>query len=236
MIFYPNLNKGNLKYKNYNLLDFDNQMNSKIDEKKLPFGRCKTIYNYSCSSGALHDGIGLSELKLIYNNDYDLQYKTLLLPTTNFVHACYFLRYWLEDINSYMSVLITYCADDKLYYNYLNSSDTEWYEISNLSFKSTPTAIYSKFNGDDSLIFYSDEDGMFVWNINIHDVIKVENPPKITSMCIHDNRLFATIDGEAKSIIFSEELNPINFNVSVEEGGYINMSDDFGKCNKVYSK
>ena len=75
---------------------------------------------------------------------------------------------------------------------------------------------------------------MIVWNKDMDDIIQVIDPPKITSMCIHDNRMFATIQGEARSIIFSEELNPINFNVSSDEGGYINMQDDFGNVTKLY--
>ena len=101
----------------------------------------------------------------------------------------------------------------KIYYNEFNMQTVEWKELKNLTLNEKPMAMYCKVNGKDSLIFYSKKDGMFVWDILMSNAYKVDNPPDITSMCIHNDRLFATIDGDARSIIFSEELNPINFNI-----------------------
>ena len=234
-MFYANVVKGNIKFKKYNALPFNNLINHKLDAKTVPFGRCDNLYNFNTYTGALTDGIGISDIELVYENYYDMKYKTVQLPSAKEITGCYFLKYWHEPMNQYLYLLMIYCHDGKILYNMVNSINSEWTEIDNLQFSSKPMALYSKVNGVDSLIFYTENDGMFVWNMQLSKPIKVDNPPKITSMCIHDNRLFATIKGDARSVIFSEELNPTNFNVSTEEGGYINMSDDFGKCNKVVS-
>lgn len=234
-MFYPNLIKGKLKYKNFNFAPFNKHINSKLDEKTLPFGSCSNLYNFNTSSGALIDGVGIDDITLIWDSFYDLEYKTLDLPLTFYIAGCYFFKYWESQHDRYLYFIIIYGANKKLYYNIINGVNTEWHEIKNINFTAKPIALYSKVNGVDSIIFYSKEDGMYVWNYHISQAYKVENSPLITSMCIHDNRMFATIDGEARSIIFSEELNPINFNVSTNEGGYIDMGDDFGKCNKVIS-
>ena len=233
-MFYKNLIKNNLKCKKYNFLPFNSQMNFKFNYQSQPLGRCSQVYNFDTSSEALKDGLGVTELKFVWNNAHDLQYKTLVAPTFAFVENAYFFRYWHKTWGYYY-VLVIYCSNKKIYYNYVNQYNDQWHEITNLTLTEEPIALYSKVNGVDCLIFYNDEDGMFVWDIRGTDAYKVENPPAITSMCIHNERLFATVKGEARSIIFSEELNPINFNVSTEEGGYINMDDDHGKCNRVIS-
>lgn len=234
-MFYPNLINGNLKYKKFDFVPFNNGINSKLDEKLLPLGRCDSMYNFNCSTGALIDGIGISDLKLIWDNFYDIKYKDLGLPQGTYIKSCYFFKYWDTKTNEYLYILLLYGVNKKIYFNIVNTINTEWHEVSNLEFSVNPMVIYAKVNNIDSLIFYTKEDGMFVWNFNISQVYKVENAPLITSMCIHNNRMFATIEGESRSIIFSEELNPINFNVSVDEGGYIEIGEDFGKCNKVVS-
>jgi len=233
-MFYSNLIKSNIKYKTYDLLPFNNQMNTKDDERITKLGSCKSVYNFNCSSGALTDGVGIGEMKLMWENYFDPSYKTLELPLA-FVKACYFLPYWSKNQDCYMPSFIIYTADNCFYYNTITHQSIEWEKINNLTFTEKPMALYSKINGEDCLIFYNEENGMYIWNQYVIGDNKIDNPPKMVSMCIHDNRLFATIDGEARSIIYSEELNPTNFNVGDGEGGYINMNDNFGKCNKVVS-
>lgn len=233
-MFYKNLNNGKIKYKKYSLSSFNSQMNNKDDEKILPFGVCDRIYNFNTSTGALTDGMGIGEIEVVYNNFYDVDMKIIDNPQDP-IESTYFLKYWNQTLESYDYILIIYCMNGKAYYNVVSDSYPSWMEIKNITFTVKPIALYSKVNGVDCLIFYSKKDGMQVWNILSAHSYKVDNPPQITSMCIHQNRLFATIEGEARSIIFSEELNPVNFNVNTNEGGYINMDDEFGKCNKVIS-
>ena len=64
-MFNKNLVKSNMKYKNYNMVPFDNLMNHKSDYKLQKFGRCNKTYNFKTSSGALTDGIRIGELKFI---------------------------------------------------------------------------------------------------------------------------------------------------------------------------
>lgn len=233
-MFYKNFNKGNIKFKKISLSSFNKQMNNKDDERILPFGECDKIYNLNTSSGVLKDGMGVGDLEVVCDNFYDIRSKIIDQPISH-VESTYFLKYWNKVLESYDYILIIYCGDGKAYYNVVSQTYPSWMEIKNITFTVKPIALYCKVNDVDCLIFYSKQDGMQVWNILGANSYKVDNPPKITSMCIHQNRLFATIEGEARSIIFSEELNPINFNVNINEGGYINMEDEFGKCNKVIS-
>lgn len=52
-------------------------------------------------------------------------------------------------------------------------------------------------------------------------------------MCVHYERLFATVDGEKSSVWFSDDLDPTNWDVSLEGGGYIEIMGEKGSLLKV---
>ena len=136
----------------------------------------QNVYNFNCSSGALTDGIGIGDLTLIWNDYYNPYYKTLELPRA-YVKSCYFLPYWSKNQECYMPEFIINTADNCFYFNTLIQPGIEWQEIDNLPFTETPMALYSKINGEDCLIFYSEENGMYYWNEYVMGNNKVENPP-----------------------------------------------------------
>ena len=152
MMFYSNYIKSNMKFKTYNLLPFNNQMNSKSDEKITSLGTCKRVYNFNCSSGALTDGVGIGELELLWENYYNPSYKTLELPDA-IILVCYHLPYWSKYLKMYLSTFVIHTADQKFYYNNILTIDKNWHEITNLKFSSRPISLNSKINGDDCLIF-----------------------------------------------------------------------------------
>ena len=54
-------------------------------------------------------------------------------------------------------------------------------------------------------------------------------------MCVHYERIYATVSGEANSLWFSDDFNPVNWNASLTEGGFINFDDDGGRVIKAVS-
>jgi hypothetical protein len=74
-------------------------------------------------------------------------------------------------------------------------------------------------------LFYLDND----------TIVKVEEAPDITSLCIHNERLFATTRGEGKSLWLSDDFNPTNWSRSLDEAGFIDYFDNSGKLLKVVS-
>ena len=52
-------------------------------------------------------------------------------------------------------------------------------------------------------------------------------------MCVHAERLFVTSGGEQTTLWFSENFDPTNWYVSLDEAGFIDFQDGLGKVNKV---
>ena len=62
----------------------------------------------------------------------------------------------------------------------------------------------------------------------------VDDAPAVTSMCVHYERLFIT-GGDDGSLWFSDDFDPTNWNLSVSEAGFIDMSDGRGATLKAVS-
>ena len=54
-------------------------------------------------------------------------------------------------------------------------------------------------------------------------------------MCVHYERIYAVVEGKRNSLRFSDDFDPYNWNVSLEEGGYINFDGSLGSVNTVKS-
>ena len=89
-----------------------------------------------------------------------------------------------------------------------------------------------RLNGEDVIILCSERDCMSVWN-GSQKHYRVESEPFISSMCVHYERLFATVDGEKASVWFSDDLDPTNWDISLEGGGYIEILGEKGSLLKV---
>ena len=75
---------------------------------------------------------------------------------------------------------------------------------------------------------------MFTWTEET-EAKQIEGVPCISSMCVHNERLFVTSYENERRVWFSDDLNPTNFSTSLDEGGFIDLVDDFGRSNKVVS-
>ncbi len=234
-MFYSNLlNLKNITYKNINLHSFMKGINTVYDESILPNGYSRETYNFDYSDGALKDGLGISEPSVKYSRNDPTLTKILNIPVNFKVWGCWLFPGWHETVDVYYPLVIIYCANGKFYYNDLHSSQTNFVEIPNLVFYEKPIVTNYNLNGVDTLLLVSKEDGMYKWS-TVSGVEKVEGAPCINSMCVHYERLFVTTSDNERRVWFSDDLNPTNFNISADEGGFIDLMDNFGRSNKVVS-
>lgn len=127
--------------------------------------------------------------------------------------------------------VLFYCAN-KYIYDY-NTITSIFKAVSGLRFDSEPKGVCYNFNGEDVMIF-SDENG----NMKIYDgdnVTSVTGAPSVSSMCVHNERLFLTDGAQNNSLWFSDDFDPTNWNVSLSEAGFIDMSGYRGRLLKVIS-
>jgi len=233
MFYNNNLGLKSITYKKYNLASFANGVNTNLDEELLPIKTATNTYNFNFNNGALKTGLGIKDCEFSYTlEDRNLK-KQFEYPNKDILAAWEFTRYNIPA-KRYESILLIYCSDNYIYQGYLYLTNPYFIQMPLLKFSSIPKVETYYIDGKDSVIFSTIEDGVYIWNPTI-DPYKVETAPQITSMCFHYERLFATVSGEKRTIWFSDDLDPTNWNVSLNEGGFINLIDERGTSNKIIS-
>ena len=212
--YLPPIMKSLLKY---NFENFFTGFNSGVDESVLPLHIAKKIYNFDISDGTLSDGYGINQSQS--------------LPAVNNVANVWNYRFWDEEKNEHRNRLMFSRNDGRV----LFLNDANVFELlDGVFFVSLPISVNYRLFGEDVILMMSESDGMFVWN-GKDAAYKVEDAPKIRSLTMHFERMFVTTAGEANSVYFSDDLDPTNWGMELNEGGFIQFIDEMGSSNKVIS-
>lgn len=234
-MFYKNyLNLKKMTYKKYNYASFSGGINTEIDEKLLPIKYSKNTYNFNYSTGALTTGLGISALNLSYSKTNRNLKKTFSYPSGVGILGTWIFTKFNDYTNTYDDFIVFYGNNNKIYYGYMYTANTAVLELSGVTFSSIPKVINYNLNGSDVVIMANVEDGMWVWD-GYSAPYQVSTAPAISSMCMHYERLFATVSKDKRSLFFSDDLDPTNWTMSLSDGGFITMADERGTCNKVVS-
>ena len=103
-----------------------------------------------------------------------------------------------------------------------------------LQFTSEPSAVYYNINGTDVMLVSSPTDGMFKFQPATSSEL-LASAPKIISICRHYERVFAIEEGKRNKLVFSANLDPTNWDMNLDNAGYIEIIDDRGCLQKVVS-
>lgn len=235
MIYENKLFEGKVTDVSKNYSNLEKGINTNLDKELLDCSDSFISYNFNMEEGVLKDGMGIRNLKFRYAKNSSSSYKTIENPESGvYLIGCWYFSAWDSVVRQYDDYLIFYASNGKFYYNYLHSQSAELTEMTGLVFKEKPSIVTScRIDGIDTLVLISSADGMYTWHYpNI--VSKINNVPKIKSLCVADGRLFATTFGDGRNVIFCDGLNPTYLNNYLHNGGEINVSDGyFGKANKV---
>jgi len=228
-INYPNENAFSLK-----IDSFINGINTKKDNQLTNMNYATSLYNFSFEDGALKNGLGFNELiKTICSKE---EAETILkdLKAIGSIEKIFHFYLFNQETNIRDDKLIFVNYEQKFYYIDLYSTSKKLNILRNMDFIKTPNAVRYRLNNEDVMIFTSEEDNMVVWN-GYDEPYSVLDSPNISSMAIHYERLFATVDKEKNSIWFSDDLDPTNWSVSLNEAGFIELLDERGPLLKVVS-
>ncbi|MBQ7579222.1 MAG: hypothetical protein IJT25_01680 [Clostridia bacterium] len=239
MIFKKLLNKPTSNKNKIKITTFEKGINFKKDENILPLSYAYTTFNYDNKDGALKTGLGIDEF--IDHLPLGSSFKSKLLNELNnigSIKAVYVAKKYNNQLDARQDKLVLLKEDNTMCYLPLYETETLpetiLEDIENLTLNSVPVAVNYRLNGEDCTIFCGSKDAMFVLGLG-EDVITVADAPFITSMAIHYERLFATTGGEQSKIWFSDDLDPTNFSVGLDEAGFIEMLDERGALKKVIS-
>lgn len=230
-MFYPNrkLRKSS-KDAIVNFTNFQKCMNTDTDEAILPYKEAKLSYNFNVKNGALCTGYGIKELTL---PKLTLPGERVIKTPGKDIKQLWKYRYYNQIDKRDDSQIVCMDSDGQLYYVLLQDNSSACCPIFRQTpFKGIPTAINYRLNSIDTLIFSSEEDGMWKYATNF-GLTEVEDSPHIVSMCLHYERLFAVVGGERNRLAFSANLDPTNWKADLSNGGFIDLQDERGALQKV---
>lgn len=218
------IKKRNYKRVRLPFSDFSKGINAYVNEDLLPQKYATMAYNFNSESGALKHCKGLDNLKLFCGQSVN--------PLNENIVKLYFYKRYDPELQQNDDKLIAYTQGKKLYYIDIEKQNISFTLIEGVTFNKAPQGINYRLNGEDVIIFCSEEDLMTVWD-GKNPPYTVESAPKINTMCIHYERLFATVGGEKSCVWFSDDLDPTNWDISLEEAGYIEIIGEKGSLQKV---
>ena len=191
------------------------EINGKTGEGVGGYGYSVASYNFDTSKGDLRDGKGFSAINAF------LPYAAKRIY--------YYRRISGED--AVLDAVLVWCGDGYIYS--LKLAGGTPVKLAALYFTKEPTAVNYNFNGEDVMIFSSENAELKIYDGT--NVITVSSAPKVESMCVHGERLFLTDSSNHNSLWFSDDFDPTNWNVSLSEAGFIDMIGEKGRLLKVIS-
>lgn len=204
------------------------------DENIMPFKYAKETYNFNQIGGNLKTGIGFSAfLKYFCSPDYLEQFNEKFSELGKIEGVWHFKKY-NQTLGKREDKLIFINDSLQTYYIDFATNNVAFNRVYSLAFTSKPVAVNYRLEGKDVIIFSSETDNMVVWD-GENPAYSVLDAPKISSMALHYERLFVTVNGEKNSVWFSDDLDPTNWTVSLDEAGFIQMVDERGALQKVVS-
>ncbi len=187
---------------------FTANVDMRMDDSVLPDGTAARAENFDVTGGALTDGWGTEE--------------TEEFAGVSCMSLWRFTRYDYDE-RAYVHTDMYAGTDGKTYYR----DSGGWNELYGVTFTSPPSAVNYRLYGDDCIIMTSPTDSMYVWD-GVSPARKVDSP-KITSMAMSGERMFATTAGESNAVYFSDDLDPTEWTVSPSAGGFVQLLDERGR-------
>ena len=232
-MFYkkPKLNKSVTNAK-ITFTNFENTMDTEVDDALLPYKTAKMSYNFNVKNGALKNGYGFRDLCLPkWTGEGERQ----IIPPASPVKKMWHYKHYSENLKKNNDELVLFCENGEIHTCQLISDSPFVGKIlESVDTTAMPKALNYRLNSEDTLIISSETNGMWKYVFN-HAIEKVEGAPHIKSMCLHYERLFAVCGGERNRLAFSANLDPTDWSEDLSSGGFIEMQDERGALSKVIS-
>lgn len=192
----------------------------------LPRDYCDVGYNFAFENNSLTGGLGLRRFE--YRKASGEDEKIRPVPQAC-VDPDIFFGKFSDENGPYECLLAT--SDEYLYYIKLGRSN-QW--LGNIKTDRRFTSAISYLYGDENLMLLGGGgEGLYV--VSATDDTYVADALTITDLCTHYERVYAVVEGVRTSVWFSDAFDPYNWNVSLDEGGYISLDGSMGEVLRVLS-
>ncbi len=213
---------------------FEYGINSLKDENLTNMQYAINIENFAYSDGSLKNGLGFDDFLSKLCDGEELETLEKSMSAIGSIERIFHFYKYDEENMTRQDKLLFINEDYNLFYINLYDQEMTLNSLRNVTFTSLPVAVRYRLNGEDVIILSSETDNMVVWD-GINEPYEVLDAPKISSMAIHYERLFATTNGEKNSVWFSDDLDPTNWSLSLDEAGFIQLIDERGPLARVVS-
>ena len=186
------------------------------EETLLSQGVSKISYNVKGDSGALTETYGIAELTI---NDQPIQGSMETDAVWFFNLGEDGTRYFMHGLQ-YGDIIV------------FNPDDPDASGLSMLDYRTPPEMVRFRLENGDAVLF-SHPDGPF-GTYQKFGFTKYGEGPCFSSICVHYERMFG-VTGKDTILHFSANLDALNWNVSADEGGYIEFADERGKLLRIVS-
>lgn len=201
-------------------------VDAKTNENILSQNYATFCSGFTCQNGVLQSQFGIKNATF---SDDKIEF---LLPKTDSEIVEMHLYRRVDKNGNWDDRLIVATAENLMYQTKLNEQDV-WHPIVNTNYLSDGASVNYNWDGRDCLLVCTPYNPLCI--IDDENVAVLANAPRFSSLCIHYERVFAT-DSRNKNIVwFSDDFNPSNWNVDLQEGGYIKFFDESGAVLKVLS-
>ncbi len=202
-----------------------------IDDFTIAEPDAERDYCYNFNAGKTLDNcIGVQEAKFKYGNTN----KSMTTPTfINKMLGLSFFSTYIPASKTTAHRITLYGDDTRFYLHQMFSGSYMFLNLYQLKFDNVPVCLSYRHNDQDATIIAS-ADKMIVWKQDVTPYI-LADAPIVTSMCVNEGVLFATLLNPAYKIWYNKDLNLEKIGEESETAGYISLNDDYGYARKVIS-
>lgn len=196
-----------------------------VGENVLNLGKSKYCLNYVARDGELTNTYGTRSTWLKFPGSADF-------PLPKFSAPIIGVYQYKRNVDG--------TPDDRLIVHLING---ELYTVLVDQDKRTPQLLYTPFSyiygaysyrlGQSDVLLIASGSGFYV--LDDTKLTKVEDAPEINRFCIHSERAFAVCGNEPYRLWFSSNLDPSDWTISADGGGYIEFSKESGALKEVVS-
>ena len=196
---------------------------STVDESVMDWDYTPEMLNYRIEGGVLTGKLGFMNGAGFHSSMQGFRHYYPDLPEGVTVEKLF--HYRRRESGAYDDRLVMQTAAGELYYTAVFANDT-WHLVADATVSGDASAVSYNYGGKDVLLISARNSGFLI--LDDATVKTVPSVPRFSSVTVHNERVYGTLDGESRQLWFSDDFDPENWNVSADEGGYISFADECG--------
>ncbi len=201
-----------------------------VDESVMDFEYSPRTFNFAFRGGTLKGDFGIDYAFGGLGESEHMGHKYPTLPQG--VEIKDLIIYQRRVNGNYADRLVVQTTTGAVYYTAIFEIDT-WHLINGLTLSGKVCAVNYNYNSKDVLLLIDEVSALKM--LDGDTFTEIISAPRFSSLAIHHERLYGTVNGDCNQVWFSDDFNPTNWNVNPTSAGFITFSDECGDVLKVVS-